>query len=168
MVSTMHGPGRSCGKAVATRWRATGGAGHKCHNERADWPIGQSRGRAVGVLPQSPFSVVGCGCGCNRHLGRGVVCSGGRRFEWCVHSAHAGFSGGRFERNDYELAGSHLEYSAAPPCVRRWRFPTTTTVVSGTVARFVVGCGLSVEKGPVLSSGLGLAENNPTLLTRRD
>jgi len=32
-------PGRHCGKAVAIRWRATGGAGHKCHNERADWPF---------------------------------------------------------------------------------------------------------------------------------
>ena len=47
------------------------------HNERADWPLCQSRGPAAAALPQSPFSVVGCGCGCNRHLGRGVVCSSG-------------------------------------------------------------------------------------------
>ena len=35
------------GKAVATRWRATGGAGHSNHDERADWhlPDGRSGGR---------------------------------------------------------------------------------------------------------------------------
>ena len=37
MVSTMCWPGRCRGKAVATRWRATGGAGHIRHDERADW-----------------------------------------------------------------------------------------------------------------------------------
>ena len=78
------------GKAVAARWRATGGAGHKCHNERADWRkkisdadanwqtttfepwnvdlvgsgmIGRLEGQAAGELPQSPKSVVGCGSG---------------------------------------------------------------------------------------------------------
>jgi hypothetical protein len=38
MVKTCVSLGGVRGKAVAARWRATGGAGHKCHNERADWP----------------------------------------------------------------------------------------------------------------------------------
>jgi len=78
------------GKAVAARWRTTGGAGYKCQYERADWPkeisaadanwqtttfepwhvelvgsgmIGRLEGQAAGELPQSPKSVVGCGSG---------------------------------------------------------------------------------------------------------
>jgi len=145
------GPGGVRGKAVAARWRVTGGAGHflefgqrdlvvragngcmrvcvasaqESRNERADWPLSQSRGRVAGALLQLPFSVVGCGCGCTWHLGRGVACSGGRRFEWCVHPAHTGFSGGSLSGTTMNWRGRTVEYSSDPakrplvevPCV---------------------------------------------------
>jgi|GEM_PF-5895725 len=111
MATTMLGPGRHSGKAVANRWRATGGAGHKCYDERADWPLGRSRGRAARALPQSPFSVAGCGGGRKRRLGRGVACGGGRRCEWCVPAARAGFSGGSWSGTTMNWRGRTVEYS---------------------------------------------------------
>ena len=52
------GPGRCRGKAVAARWRATGGAGHIRHNERADWrfsPIERSGGWSDALVAVHPW-----------------------------------------------------------------------------------------------------------------
>jgi len=107
MVVTMLGSGRCCGKAVAIRWRATGGAGHIRHDERADWPFGRSRGRAAGALPRSPIirgrmrlrpqAAPWERCRLRqRPTIRVVRASCTRRFLWRL-----------IERNNYELAGSH-------------------------------------------------------------
>lgn len=105
----------------------------------------------------------GCGCGCKRHLGRGIVCSGGRRSTWCVQYCTRRLFWRFIERNAYELARSHCGIQSRPRQASAGRgFPCRFRSVPASVARFVAGRGCRAGKGFVLQAAWGWPITTPS------
>ena len=171
MVSTMCRPGRcprqgSRGPLACYGWCRAHSEGWGGGKATTKGLTGHWANREVGRLGRCfsrHVSVVGCGCGRKRHLGRGVACGSGRRFKWCVHRARAGFSGGCLSGTTMNWRGRTVEYSGDPAkrplvevsCADFGRSPETA-------ARFVAGCGLGAGKVLFRSTAWGWPQTTPT------